>query len=862
MTSTSNQPISENIPESGITYPCKANEAFGTPVEVANGVWWIRLPMKAPLESVNVYALRDGKGLTLVDTGANTPESIQALEAALGSAMLKSLPLRRIIVTHFHPDHIGSAGYLTKKHNASLWMTRTCWLTCQLLLRTSSNIPTTEAVEFMRNAGLNGIQLEAYRRQTSGNYRDWVSPLPDVYVPLVDMETIHIGFRTWKVATGNGHAAEHATLWSQDLAIVGDQILPNISASLTVPFTEPESDLVGEWLRSCQKLAQLANNQLLVLPGHQSPYTGCLNRLRQIRTNVEAGMQRIVRLIATPQSAVDLVEPFHNRSLSLDERSRLLPEIVGYLNHLASNGQLERTVGPEGAVLYGPGKSEPISELIPKARAGVSSQRTTAQFTGDEATSVTPTPVHAAIHETKKPAPVRLRVRSLVAASGLLLFSGLVYASRDHLTRIGNQASEIYPGRSLGVTSTRSSGGELKTPLLTVETYVPVKLSSTQLPRRFTGVVKAKRTSEVGFNRIGAIDSIPVQRGQHVSKNQVLATLNDALLQANLKAIDAQIKAATARLDEMLAGPRSQTIEVARNEVKAAQAELELAQTSFARTQRLVSIGAVSRQAVDETFSQVKSKQESFNATQNSLDELLSGTRSEQVLAQRAVLEELAASKEQLAVQLKESSIVSPFDAIVAERYRSPGSVVSPGEPVVRLVEVAAPEAWIGLPPEYIDRLMFDDPITVSIGPRSVGAKLSAVLPELDPGTRTNTAVFELIDLEPGWGIGRSVEIELTKPMDESGFWVAMSSIIQGDHGLWAVLALEPIEQTDTARLVKRELEVILVDSDRGYVRGTLQEGEPIVAAGLHRLTPGQIVRVDSQVAFKSMNASLTSPTL
>lgn len=851
----------ESIPQSGMNFPCQSNESFGVPVEVAEGVWWIRLPVDLPLESVNVYALKDDDGLTLIDTGSNDEETIKTLDLALNSAELKGLPLRRVIVTHFHPDHIGLAGYLANQHDASLWMTRTCWLTCNLLLRTSSNVPSDEAVRFMRKAGLPSIQLEAYRRQTSGDYRDAVAPLADHYVPLIEGETIKIGSRTWTIINGNGHAAEHATFWTEDLAIVGDQILPSISASLTVPFTEPESDLVAEWLQSCSKLSEIADNQLLVLPGHQLPYTGCHNRLLQIQTNVEAGLQRIGRLLVNPRNAFDFVETFHNRSMTVKERKRMLPEMVGFLNHLVNRGELECMTGTNDEILFGPAQSKRTSNPTRPVATTVLTGKSTMQSKAAAGSSEASPPNQTRPEKQKTMTVIQFRTRTVVAAMLLLAVSGLAYASRDRWMEQGTRVM----GRLRELTNLSTAippRNELGVPVVVVQTIVPEKLSSTELPRRFTGTVKAKRTSEVGFNRIGTIDSILVERGERIAEGRVLATLNKDLLQANLKAIDAQIEAASARLEEMLAGPRSQTIDKARNEVSAAQAELDLAQTSSERSQRLVSIGAVSKQAVDEASSQLKGKQESLNAAQNALNELLSGTRSEQVRGQRAVLAELDASKEQAEVQLVESIVAAPFDAIVAERYLSPGSVVSPGEPVVRLVEVAPPEAWIGLPPKFIDRLTPDQKVVVKIGSRSVDASLIAVLPELDSGTRTNTAVFELTGLEPGWGIGRSVEIELTKPMNQSGFWVPMSSIIKGDHGLWAVFALEAIEKSDTARLVKRELEVILVDSDRAYVRGTLQEGEPVVATGLHRLTPGQIVRVQPELAHMQFDSSKDASSL
>ena len=101
------------------------------------------------------------------------------------------------------------------------------------------------------------------------NFADCVHPLPLGFTRLQDGQTVRFGGRDWDVATGDGHAPEHATFWSRDddLVIGGDQLLPGISPNLGVYPTEPAADPVGEWLDSCTRFAAMAEDRHLVLPG-------------------------------------------------------------------------------------------------------------------------------------------------------------------------------------------------------------------------------------------------------------------------------------------------------------------------------------------------------------------------------------------------------------------------------------------------------------------------------------------------------------------------------------------------------------------------------------------------------------------
>lgn len=844
-----------------IQIACDRNPDFGVPMLVAPGIWWVRLPVASSLQAINVYLLEDGKGLTLIDTGVRSTECREALKAAMSHPDVASHKLNKIIVTHFHPDHIGLAGELARD-GVELWTSRTTWLNCQLLSGNKQLLPLAPEVIFMQQAGLTGIELEAFRRRAANRYNALVAPPPDHYVPLVDGQTISIGQRVWRVAMSYGHAAEHVSLWSEDCVLSGDQILPSISSNLTVPYMESDVDVIGEWLRSCRILMQMANNESLCLPGHQRPFYGIRSRLTQIDENIRKTLNRLQSIVTQPTAAIDCVEQVYGRAVANDERRLLLPEIVGMLNHLYFHGLLDRSTDHEGVFRYtasttkrsrwaGLGKlkglratnesvdSSPNVDLSPYNHA-IQFEEPNADESSDDADS------KSEYHESS----IVSRLSRLMVLIAMCLIGAAIYWKWDIVSAQAKQLLHIKDGSEL----LSASKAPAQAAIVPVETMQVVTQTQAEVPRQFTGIVKPRRASQVGFNRIGVIDEILVQRGDRVEADTILARLNTNLLKANLKAVQAQYRAAEARLSELIAGPRAQTIESARAQVASAKAELDLARVSFDRAQRLVTAGAVSRQELDNAKTNAAAKEESFKSVKNTLDELLEGTRSEQVLAQRAQLSELEATQEQLQVQLNESVLRSPFAATVSDRFVEPGAVTAPGAPAFRLIDAESPEVWIGIPPDYLSTIQNDKGVELNIGDRNYQAVVKSVLPELDEVTRTNTVILEIRGSKSNNSLfGQVARVELARKLDLAGFWVPLAALTQGDQGLWALLALEPTDDKEKFILKRREVEVVQVDSDRAFVRGTVDSGTQLVSSGVRRLTPGQQVKLKSELSDSTL---------
>lgn len=338
-------PGREPYSHKGLTYPLgRRSPETGEVVTLADGVGWARLPVPGSLKHINVWLLDDGKGVAIVDTGLDIAPCREAWEALLAGP-LEGRRVTRVIVTHFHPDHVGLAGWLTGRFGVPLWMTRGEWLFARMLTSDLRDTPPAEAFAYWRAAGWSEERIAAEAEKGWGRFASVVSPVPVSFLRMRDGDELRIGARSWQVVVGEGHCPEHACLIDAEggVMIAGDQVLPRITSNVSLSLSEPEGDPLGDWLASLARLKGLPEG-LLVLPSHGEPFTGLHARLDALESGHHMQLDALHRHIAEPRRAVDCFATLFARKIEDSMMGLATGEALAHLRRLEVAGRARREV--------------------------------------------------------------------------------------------------------------------------------------------------------------------------------------------------------------------------------------------------------------------------------------------------------------------------------------------------------------------------------------------------------------------------------------------------------------------------------------------------------------------------------------
>ena len=331
-----------------LSYPFTDHPKPGRTLEIAPGVRWLRMPMPGSLNHINLYALEDVTGWTLVDMGLGDAPTT-ALWETLFEGDLAGRPVARLLVTHLHPDHVGQAGYLSERWQAPLYMTRAEYFQARAYAQSGSQVANWEAEAYYRGAGLTAEDLDAMRQSSSGGFAASITPLPMGYHRMQHGDTLTIGGRDWQVMVGSGHSPEHACLYCRQLGILiaGDQVLPVITSNVSVHPTEPEANPLKEWLDSHDRFLSLPD-ETLVLPAHGEPFRGLKKRLRALIAHHEDRMLALEEYCQEPAIARDMLPVLFRRKLDTRQMVMALGECIAHLHLLMHRDRIERILDENG----------------------------------------------------------------------------------------------------------------------------------------------------------------------------------------------------------------------------------------------------------------------------------------------------------------------------------------------------------------------------------------------------------------------------------------------------------------------------------------------------------------------------------
>jgi glyoxylase-like metal-dependent hydrolase (beta-lactamase superfamily II) len=358
-----------NPQEHELTYPWADVPEPGAFITLRPGLHWLRMPLPFALDHINLWLLDDEidgrSGYTAIDCGITSDATRSAWERLFDS-LFDGKPLVRVLATHFHPDHLGLAWWLTRggdrgRWQAPLWMTLGEYAFGRMLSAQKGELGDAAGRRAADHFAANGLRDPAALAQVTarggGHYPKLVPDVPAAFRRIAHGDEIAIGphgaRRLFRVLVGYGHAPEHVSLYCEadGLLISGDMVLPRISTNVSVFDIEPDGDPLPRYLRSLDHYLMLPA-ATLVLPSHGKPFHGLHRRVVQQHEHHQARLDEVYAACARPACATDIVPVLFPRTLDLHQMTFALGEALAHLHALWFDGRLQRTRDPDGVYRF------------------------------------------------------------------------------------------------------------------------------------------------------------------------------------------------------------------------------------------------------------------------------------------------------------------------------------------------------------------------------------------------------------------------------------------------------------------------------------------------------------------------------
>jgi glyoxylase-like metal-dependent hydrolase (beta-lactamase superfamily II) len=310
--------------------------------EIASDVFELRLPIPFEDGLVNVFLFRDGDDADLLDCGMNSEESVDSIRRALEQVGARRL--RKLVVTHIHPDHYGAAGALAGDGRADLYMHR-----LEVPLVHPRYVELEHLVDEVRHYLLiNGVPAE--EADVLSNSQRALSQVVTPAEPAVQLdgaEQIAMGRRSLHVEWTPGHSPGHICLYdaAARLLFAGDHILPELSPNIGLhPQSTP--DPLHDYLDGLQRMVGL--EPALVLPAHGRPFKTIAARVAALVSHHRRRFEQVLEIVdSEDKSAWQVALELWGVRQNMYEKRLALQEGLAHLQALAVEGRVGKSVTPE-----------------------------------------------------------------------------------------------------------------------------------------------------------------------------------------------------------------------------------------------------------------------------------------------------------------------------------------------------------------------------------------------------------------------------------------------------------------------------------------------------------------------------------
>ena len=323
----------------------------GTLTELAPGILWLRLALPFALNHVNIHIIDDGTGWTIIDSGVADDRTRAVWEEMLAGP-LAGRPVNRLVVTHFHPDHVGLAGWLSEKCDVGVTMSQTEYLQSRLSRGRSGGVDSNTHNDFYARHGLTDDEIHAVTVR-GDSYQRLTVDLPVNYTRIRAGDVLDLGGRRFEVLTGAGHALEQVMLLCRDEALFlpTDQVIAHISPNVGVHAIEPEADALADFLASLRDIRATVPADVLTAPTHGRPFRGLHARIDTLIAHHRERCDVLANAIKNGATTTAGIMPsLFNRKLDPHQMGFAFGEALAHVNHMLALGELRGETDEHGVL--------------------------------------------------------------------------------------------------------------------------------------------------------------------------------------------------------------------------------------------------------------------------------------------------------------------------------------------------------------------------------------------------------------------------------------------------------------------------------------------------------------------------------
>ncbi|MGB8643976.1 MAG: MBL fold metallo-hydrolase [Anaerolineae bacterium] len=306
--------------------------------EIEPDIFQVRIPIPFPLKNIQSYLVREADGWTMIDTGLNDPPALEAWEHAFRALQMTPRDIRRILLTHTHPDHFGLAGYFQNLSSAPVYA-----LNEEIEIVPREWPPKEIAIPMLsRYFARNGAPPDVMARVAGRSQEVWdmIQPLP-VLSPLHEGDEVQIGGQPYRVIWVPGHADGHLIFHrvSDGLMFIGDHVLMKITPNIA-RWPQLDPNPLKTYLKSLDKVAPLHTS--VALPGHRAVIHDLPGRIIEIKHHHDVRLKETWAAAGEGCDGYQVARVLFPRLITADDVRLGMVEALSHLEYLTQAGRLER----------------------------------------------------------------------------------------------------------------------------------------------------------------------------------------------------------------------------------------------------------------------------------------------------------------------------------------------------------------------------------------------------------------------------------------------------------------------------------------------------------------------------------------